>query len=340
MIRCLKTKKENGEKLRVFLTRKRWIDDSRIIGRTTRELVFPLNDSAKISELKKYGSIVERSLPRTKAQKVRTLREALKGVIPPSKIEEMNNAMDVVGDIAVLEIPDSVINLEKSIAWTVKRMMPKIKVVAKKDKKTKGKYRIRKISPLVGEKRTKTIARESGMSLLIDLNKAYYSSRMGAERIRILKQIRKGEKILIMFAGIGPYPILFSKYKNVRCWANEWNPAAVKFMEENIRMNRVRDKVVMIPGDAHKVVPELKEKFDRICMILPSATHEFVKEVLAVSKKGTVIHFYQFVHEKEFQKRGKEIVKLFGNKVKVRKINKSGYYAPYVYRVCYDLKVN
>ncbi len=340
MVRSLKIKKDKGEKVRAFLSKKGWLDRDRIIGRTTRELIIPLTDAAKRPELVKIGQLIERNLPKVKAKKVKTLKEALRGTIPLSKIDEINNAMDVVGDIAILEIPDSLTKVEKSIAWTIKRMLPHLKTIAKKSKRTAGKFRIRKIVPLVGARKSETLAKESGILLKVDLNKMYYSSRMGSERLRILCQVKNGEKILVMFAGIGPYSILFAKNKNVMVWSNEWNPDAVEFMKENVRMNKVRDKVIVVPGDAHRVIPKLNQRFDRICMILPGSNHEFIREACLSSKKGTVIHFYQFVNEKDFRKRGKELVELFkgaGKKVAVKKIVKSGYYSPYIYRVCYDL---
>lgn len=345
MVLCLKVRKERGEQVRKFLVKKGLLDLSRIIGRTSRELIFPLTKAADKKAVEKFGVLVERNLERAREKKVLRLSEALKGVIPKEAAEQMGRSYDVVGDIAVLEIPDGLERLEKSIAWTVKRMLPNVQVVVKKGRKRSRKYRIRQHIVLTGENRTETIAKESGALLRVDLNKAYYSSRFGSERLRILRQIKPGERILVMFAGVGPYPLVFAKHKDVLVWAIEINPAAYKFMVENVRMNKLKDRVFPIKGDVRKVVPELAKaglKFDRICMPLPEQAHEFLDLAFSVAQKGAIVHIYQFVREGEFKKRGKELVALckkLGRKVKLKKITRSGHYAPRTYSVCYDLEV-
>ena len=344
MVLCYKVKKEIGEKVRAYLINRDWLDRTRIIGRTMRYLFFSLKKTADTADLKKKfpGSLEQRNLRTLSKKKGKSLKDVLKKILPADKLEHINRSFDVVGDILVLEIPDSLSKLEHSIAWNVKRAYSNIKVVAKKGKKIEGKYRIRKIKVLIGDKRTETIHTESGMRLKVDLNKTYFSSRMGAERLRILKQIKKGEKILTMFAGIGPYPILFAKGKNVKSVAVEINPDAVQLMKENIRMNYVGDKVVIFQGDAKKIIPRLKDKFDRITMPLPHLAHEFLPQALKVSKKGTIIHLYQFSKENEINKLKQKITKIAAKskkKIKILRVVKSGYYSPYVNRYCMDIKV-
>ena len=341
---CFKVKKEIGEKVRAYLINRDWLDRTRIIGRTMRYLFFPLKKTADTADLKKRfsGSLEQRNLEKIIKKKGKSLKDVLKRLLPADKLEELRRSFDVVGDMLVLEIPDSLKKMEQSIAWNVKRAYPNIKVVAKKGKKTEGKYRIKKVKVLAGAQRTETIHTESDMKLKVDLNKAYFSSRMGSERLRILKQIKKGEDILVMFAGIGPYPILFAKNKDVKIVAIEINPEAVKLMKENIRMNYVGDKIVVYKGDAKKLVPKLKNKFDRIIMSLPISAHEFLPEALKVSKKGTIINLYQFSHEDELDKikqRAINVAKKSKKKIKILRAVKSGYYSPYVNRYCLDIQV-
>jgi tRNA (guanine37-N1)-methyltransferase len=360
MVRCFKTKKENTQELKKFLRSKGWFDDKFKIGHSGKYVflsVIEKADQKQISD-KFKGTIEERNLTEIDDKKVENLRDALKKVIPADKIEQINRGFEVVGDIAVLEVPEEIVPLEKSIAWTLKRMKPSINIVAKKADKTAGKYRIRKIKVLVGENRTETIHKESGVKIKTDLNKAYFSARLGTERLRVLKLINppskskdlrghakqslaRKENILVVFAGVGPYPLVIAKHKrNAKITAIEWNPAAVRFFKENVKLNKLEKQINIIKGDAHIEIPKLKEKFNRIIMVLPGESHKFLKETLSVAKKGAVIHLYQFEHVDKVKERGAEIkqmIEKLGRKVKSIKGVRSGYFAPKINRYSYDI---
>ncbi|MBT3583055.1 class I SAM-dependent methyltransferase family protein [Candidatus Woesearchaeota archaeon] len=343
MVRCFKTKKENTQELKKFLRSKSWFNDQFKIGHSGKYVLLPIIDKAKQKDIvnKFIGTIEERNLIKIDDKKVENLRDALKKVIPADKVESINRGFEVVGDIAVLEVPEEIVPLEKSIAWTLKRMKPSINIVAKKANKTNGKYRIRKIKVLVGENRTETIHKESGVKIKTDLNKAYFSARLGTERLRVLKLIKPKENVLVVFAGVGPYPLVIAKHKPLsKITAIEWNPAAVRFFKENLKLNKFENRINIVKGDAHIEIPNLNEKFNRIIMVLPGESHKFLKETLNVAKKGAVIHLYQFEHVDKVKERGAEIkqmIEKLGRKVKSIKGVRSGYFAPKINRYSYDI---
>lgn len=343
MVLCLKVKKELGQKAIIELKKLKLFNADFALGRTAKQLIVPVTKHPDANFVKKYSAeILNRNLNLIKDTSPKTFKEALKGILKPEEIEKVNSSYDIIGDIAVIDFDDSLNNLETTIAWTLKRTHKNVEVVAKRGKKTEGEFRIRKIEPIVGEKRTETIHRENNISLKMDLNKVYYSSRYGPERQRLLKKVKDGENILVMFAGVGPFPIVFAKRKNVAVWANELNPDAVFYLKENIKLNKVEKKIKIIPGDAHKEIPKLKEKFDRIVMPLPHEAHKFIKDALKVSKKGTLIHIYQFEREEKIQDMEKRILQEFKkNKanVKVLEVFRTGYFGPGINRYCLDLKV-
>ncbi len=73
-------------------------------------------------------------------------------------------------------------------------------------------------------------------------------------------------------------------------------------------------------------------------MPLPKNAEDFLKDVLKVSKKNTIIHFYDFQHEDEFSKT-KEKIKKQIKKFRILRTVKCGQYAPRKYRICVDFKV-
>ncbi len=83
-------------------------------------------------------------------------------------------------------------------------------------------------------------------------------------------------------------------------------------------------------------------KFDRIIMPLPKTAEEFLPISLKVAKKGTIIHFYDFLRKDEFDIAKQKIDKACkgaGLKYKILKIVKCGQHAPYVFRICVDFKI-
>ena len=121
MVTCLKINKKYGQKVKDFLREKNWLDTSTKLGKTSNYIMIPLSKNAKKKEILDNfkGEIVERSLNKSKKSYAGTLKQELKGIIPESKIDEVKKSYDLIGDIAVLEIPKSLEKLEKSIAWTL-----------------------------------------------------------------------------------------------------------------------------------------------------------------------------------------------------------------------------
>ncbi|MEW5954976.1 MAG: class I SAM-dependent methyltransferase family protein [Candidatus Micrarchaeota archaeon] len=222
-------------------------------------------------------------------------QELLRLGFPQDKLRLVNGSYDLVGDIALLEIPSEAKKYSKLIAAAVQNLNKHVKVVAVKAGATKGKYRVRKARVIAGEKRSSTTHRESGCSFKIDLNKAYFSTRLSHERERIASQVKPGERVLVLFAGVGPFAIIAAKRQPLASFvAVELNPAAVKLLKENIALNKVAGRVVAVKADAKKFCArkENKAAFDRIVMPLPHSAREFLPSALLALKRGGMVHFY------------------------------------------------
>ena len=337
MVKVLKISKIGGEKVRKKLIEKGVLDASYSLGKTGNFLLFPLKKTRGI--VKEFGGkIVDRPL-RKVSKPVTGLKEALGKILPSSLAEKFPRSFDQVGDIAVLEIPQGLGKYEKVIARTLGRINPRIKVVAKRAEKYSGKYRIRPITVLYGEKRSETIHREAGVRLKVDLNTVYFSPRLGKERLRIAKLVEEKEKVLVMFSGIAPYGIVIAKKNpSAEVWNIEWNPHAVKFAEENIKLNKLGKRVHSLGGDVRKVIPKLKKKFDRIVMVLPFDNDKFLVDGLMVSKKGkTVIHMYSILEEGMVDEFRAKLERKHG--LKVFDVVKAGAYGPKMWRYCFEIIV-
>ena len=84
------------------------------------------------------------------------------------------------------------------------------------------------------------------------------------------------------------------------------------------------------------------KKFDRIIIPLPKSAEDYLDLALTKAKKGTVIHFYDFLNEKEFdlaKQKVEKACKKAKKKFKILNLVKCGQFAPKTYRVCLDFKI-
>ena len=346
MVKTLKVKKEQAEEARLFLAEKGWLDKTRIVGRSAqRYIILSLTPDYKESVLKKKfaGSrIEEKNMPKY-APMASDLKALLQQMLPEKYLDKVVKSYDVVGDIAILEIPKILDRFEMQIAHALKRINPYLKTVVKKAGPISEEFRIRPLKHVMGAKETETVHREANVLLHVDLSKVYFSPRSSNERLRIARLVKPGEDVLVMFAGIGVYPLVISKFQqNCHIWAIEKNPDAVKFMEENIRANRAGPIVSAVKGDVKDKMPELGLFYDRIIMPFPEQAFKFLDLAFKYVKPKGIIHYYTFLHEDKIEKHIeaiKKVAKKLGKKIEIQNRQRTGSFAPRVWRTVFDIKV-
>lgn len=271
--------------------------------------------------------------------KKKTLRHALKGKV---KAERIPRGFDIIGDIAIIEIPKELLKKEKLIGEEILKLHKNVKTVVRKVGGHKGQLRVQKNKVIAGIRKKETIYTEHGCRFKLNIDKTYFSVRLANERKRIFGMIKKGENVLVMFSGCGPYPIVFSKNSPAKNIIGvELNKDAHKYGLENLKLNKI-ENVELINGDVAKKVPKIKGKFDRILMPLPRGGEDFLGVALGKVKKKGVIHFYAFLKEDKFDEAKEMIKKACGKakkKYRILKLVKSGQQGPGIYRICVDFKV-
>ncbi len=272
------------------------------------------------------------------------LKDLLRNELDSEEIKELRRGFEIVGDIAIVEIPEGLEKKEKSIAEAIKRTHPRIKTVLKKLGKRNGEFRLRKFKIILGNE-TETIHREYGCLFKLDLMKVYFSPRESTERQRIAEQVKPKERILVMFAGIGPYAIIIGKKQPEieHIYAIEINPDAYKYMEENIKINKMSDKITPILNNVNNIRREYFNLFDRIVMPLPKGAHKFLNIAFKYTKKHGYIHFYHWASEERLYKEALKIIietaQRSKRKVRILRKRKVLPYSPMVWKICIDFKV-
>jgi len=269
------------------------------------------------------------------------LKQVMKGKLSAKELAELKRSFDQVGDIAVLEIPKELVRKQKIIANEVLKANVHINTVVKKQGKYAGRYRLREVKWLAGERRTFTQHTESGIRLLLDLATCYFSPRLSSERLRIAKLTKKKEKVLVIGAGVGPYPLVIARHSPAYTVGIELNPKAYEFAVENTTKNKLQNRVKMLKGDAKKWI-HLLGKFDRVIVMLPKTGERLWPLAIKAAKKGGMVHLYTFVPEQDMKKdnpKVREICKKQRRSCRVVRVVKAGQPAPRTLRVCLDVRV-
>lgn len=200
------------------------------------------------------------------------------------------SSYDVVGDIAVLDIPEKFEVNEQEIGNALLKSKKHIKAVFKKRSAIEGVERVRMFEHLAGEDRTETVHIEHGCAFKVDISTVFFSPRLSYERQRIMNQVTEEELIVDMFAGVGPYSIVIAKHNDVSVLGYDINEHAVALFEENIRLNNVSDKVKAFLGNGRDAP---KGVADRVIMNLPKKAREFFEDALfTLKQEGGIIHYY------------------------------------------------
>jgi len=277
----------------------------------------------------------------------KNLREALKGQLSDEELKQLGRAFDVIGNIAVVKLPDGLLTKKHLIGQALMQVHRHVRTVLRQTSAVRGEFRTRELEVIAGEPETETTYHESGCSFKVDLAKVYFSPRLAHERLRIAQLVKPGETATNLFAGAGCYSVVIAKHGQAsRVYSIDKNPAAFDYMQENIRINKVGDRVVPILGDAREVVEaRLKGKADRVLMPLPELAHEFFDvALLALKPEGGVVHFYDFGKEPELFRPSLEFTRAAaaakGRKVELLESRAIRSYATRVYHVVLDLKIS
>jgi tRNA (guanine37-N1)-methyltransferase len=246
------------------------------------------------------------------------LRKSLEGALKPDQAQAVETGIDIIGDIAIVKLAEPVKEQGALVGEAILASMKNVKVVFDQEGGLEGDFRLRRLRRLAGEDRTLTMHRENGLRFMVDVEKCYFSPRLSTERMRIADLTEEGEKVLNMFAGVGPYSITLARKRKVEVWSCELNEVAYKLHLENNRLNKVEPLMHMYNQDAARLSESVDVRFDRILMPHPSQSDKFLPEARKMVKRGGWIHYYRHhsgADVAEAQRRlGEELLGILGDR--------------------------
>jgi tRNA (guanine37-N1)-methyltransferase len=351
---CLKLPKRNGEKAIQIITKLDLLNKElkiRLIGRFLYLPLIQKPSSIQIYEIEKEilkePKITIKDFNKRRSS-TKDLRKTVRNILPPNLLDHFPRAIDFVGDIAVIDIPLDLEKQKRIIGEAVLMSYKNVKTVLAKSGAVKGIYRLRDYEVIAGLPNTETVHKENGCKYRLDISKVYFSPRLSYEHDRVASKVYENETIIDMFSGVGPFSVLIAKkHKNVKIYALDINPDAVKFLERNVIVNDVIDKVLPIVGDAREVVyKRLLGKADRLIMNLPESANEYLGAACAALKsEGGIIHYYEFIknlnYQKDIKRRLTEIIEEKGYKIaKFLSVRKVRQVAPYKWHIAVDMIID
>lgn len=308
-----------------------------------------------------------------------SLKDYLSEFLTEDEMKYAPKSFEIVGDIALIEIPVELAKYDKKIGECLLKINPTIKVALKKSGIHSGEFRTQTFEHIAGENRKETIYLENGIKLKLNVEDVYFSSKLSTERDLLAKEIKEDSKVLVMFSGCGPYTFnILKKQSNLKVIDSiEINPIGHRYALENLELNKnllkkskkfkeiienlkkenkiVKEKEIIsklndeiihfYQGDVRKILEnELKDnKYDEIFMPLPKDASEFLDVAFKAANKGAIVHMYDFTMEDEISTSSSQKVlafaKKYGKEVEILQTRKVGQASPRKFRVCIDFKI-
>ncbi|MHB8351810.1 MAG: class I SAM-dependent methyltransferase, partial [Thermoplasmata archaeon] len=147
--------------------------------------------------------------------------------LPTTLARELPRSFDVVGDIVIIRLPELLRDRASEIGAALRDFVPGARLVGV-DRGVQGPFRLREIAVVAGEGPLRTVHKENGIDIVVDLGRAYFSPRLAREHDRVSRAARPDERILDLCCGIGPFALTFAvRGPSLRITAVDLNPEAI-----------------------------------------------------------------------------------------------------------------
>jgi tRNA (guanine37-N1)-methyltransferase len=231
-----------------------------------------------------------------------SLKTFLKDRLKPKELAVLCKSYDIIGDIAIIRVHKLLEPKVHLIAEAIMKTHKRVKTVLLQTGPVSGEFRLRDLRWIAGENKTETVHKEFGCMFKVDLKQAYFSPRLSYERMRIARLVKPNEIGVNLFAGVGCFSLIMARFSEVdKVFSIDINPVAVRYMKENILLNKLVGRVIPLLGDAKEIVEQrLRGVADRVLMPLPERAFEYLDYALmALKPSGGFIHYYTFEHARK-----------------------------------------
>jgi len=285
-----------AEEARLLLIKAQVLHDDKKIFRDAEYVYFPITSREKVEKiLTDYDCQILKINFSYKKKKMK-ISSLLKTEFPAEPWEDISLKFDQIGSICLLRLDSEMTTKEfrERTGDLIIKNHPKIITAVNKLDNTRGIERIYPIEHLSGVKNYKSWHQEYGVYIKVDLEKAYFNPRLAEEHRRVSLEIKKGERVLDLFTGVGPFALHCARAVDCQVYAVDINPDAITCLKESIQRNKLIGEIFPIIGDSSNIF-KVNNSFDSIIINLPGKSVDYLELAVNLVKKNGVIYFYQFI---------------------------------------------
>lgn len=190
--------------------------------------------------------------------------DILRSVLPEEYLDEVPTGFTITGHIAHLNLRKEFKPYDSLIGQVILDKNNKIGCVVDKVSSIATKFRTFPMKVIAGKSDSLVVEqRESNCIFKFDFSKVYWNSRLHTEHDRLVSNyFQPGEVVCDVFAGVGPFAVPAGK-KEVIVLANDLNPESFKYLQENIKVNKVGLMVKPFNLDGAQFIRQSTDLLDR-----------------------------------------------------------------------------
>ncbi|NHI93592.1 MAG: hypothetical protein EAX96_13985 [Candidatus Lokiarchaeota archaeon] len=277
------------------------------------------------------------------------LFEKLENNIPRENLNALPNGFQQIGNKAIINLKPEVLTYQNEISNIILENFSAIKGVYLKKGGISGNFRVPDLEYIRGERDPIIQHKEHGIIFKFDMTKIMFAKGNINERLRFKKIVKEDEIIFDLFSGIGYFSLIIAKYcKPKIIYSFELNPVSFEFLTENIKLNKINDKRLIIRpifGDSNQEMLKIKDKADRVIMgIIPAPKSHLSNVFKILNEDHGIIHYEGLLNDRmspnillnDVLKHANEV----GRECKLLKANKVKSYGPKVNHVTLDIEIN
>lgn len=177
--------------------------------------------------------------------------DILKAILPEN--QETVSSFSRIGHIIHLNLKEHLLPYKKVIGEVLNEKTAGCRTVVNKIQTIDNTYRNFQFELLDGDPDYFVSVRENGVGFDFDFAMVYWNPRLSQEHENIVNLLRMGDVLYDVMAGVGPFAVPAGKKK---CWvlANDLNPHSFKYLEANVRKNKVEKFVKTFNSDGNEFI--------------------------------------------------------------------------------------
>lgn len=202
----------------------------------------------------------------------------------------------VIGHVLHLNLRDHLQPYKKLIGQVYLDKVKNVRCVVSKVNIIESTFRNFRMELLAGEQDTKVLVKQNGARFEFDFADVYWNPRLCTEHSRVIEQLRHGDVLYDVFAGVGPFAIPAAR-KGCVVFANDLNPHSFTWLNHNVKLNKVGDRVTTYNLDGREFIKAViganlaghltDGKRVHVCMNLPALATEFLDAFVGLLGSGT-----------------------------------------------------